>query len=140
MEPVVELTGAPSFASCRAELFLPVIAASKTLPSHPRRGQGTRTPPKKPTWPLFPGGVNRLADQECRIRARSGREFLRAAIGDFSYVQVALLIAAHAVHVEQPSRKIAQRSPGIEKMPVQVVLDNLRRCVVKGPQVAIGGD
>ena len=62
----------------------------------------------------LPGGVDRLAHQERGIRARTRSELLHSAARNFGNIEIALLVHACTVHVEQGPRIIAQSAPGIE--------------------------
>jgi hypothetical protein len=75
--------------------------------------------------PLLPRRINWLADQEGRICALARAEFLRAAVANFGDVEIAFLIDAHSVRVEEASGPIGQRAPRVHQMSSEVVLDNL---------------
>ena len=65
---------------------------------------------------------------------------MHAAAGNFSDVEIAFLVHARAMHVEQSSGIIAQGAPGIEKVAVGVVLHHLRGRVFECPHLPVGAD
>src|SRR5438105_2365632 len=60
---------------------------------------------------LLPGGVHRLAHQECRIHTLTRAKLLNAPIIDFSDIKVAFLIDAETVDAPEATRKIAPGAP-----------------------------
>src|SRR5271165_240838 len=89
---------------------------------------------------LGPGHANRLADQQGWIRSLSWHEFLWASAPHFRRVQVALLIHAELVRSPQSAGLGRHGAPGIEQLPVQVVLVKFEVAVsVRHPQVLVGG-
>ena len=82
----------------------------------------------------------RLADQELGVRAGARGELLGAAVIDFGHVEVAFLIDAEAVHAPEAAGEIAPGAPGIQEVPLQVVLQHLGGAAVEGPERAIRAD
>ena len=86
---------------------------------------------------LLPRGVYGFTNQLRGVCAGARVELLRAPVADLSHVQIALSIDTHSVNVEQPAGNVGQRAPGIQQVPIEVVLDDLSVEVVGGPK---GGD
>ena len=64
-------------------------------------------------------------------------ELLHSAVGDLGHVEIAFLIDVGSVHVEQPSRIIAQPAPRIQQLPLRVVPHYLGSRVIESPQVPV---
>src|SRR5438477_12164274 len=89
---------------------------------------------------LPPRRVDRRTDEERLVRIRPWTELLQAAVADLRDVQIPLLIDARTVHVEEAAGMIAERSPRVEIVALEVVLHYLRGHVFARPDArAIGG-
>src|SRR5438309_233441 len=102
--------------------------------------EGMRYPPPASPSALFPGRVNRFADQERRIRAGLGPVFLHAPVVHLGHIEIAVLVHARSMHSPHGARSVAPRAPRVEEMPGQIVLQRLGRSAVEGPQVSIRAD
>src|SRR6186713_2893899 len=97
-------------------------------------------PTSTPSIRLFPNPRNRLAHEIVGIRALLRPELLHAAAVHFGDVEVALLIDAHSVHAPQCAWEHAERAPRVEEMAFLIVLEQLVRAAIEGPDVPIGTD
>src|SRR5262245_26579278 len=82
---------------------------------------------------LFPRRVDRRTDEQRLVRIRPRTELLQAAVAHLRDVEIALLIHARTMHVEEAARVIAERAPGVEEMTLEVVLDDLCGGVLERP-------
>src|ERR1051325_974802 len=82
---------------------------------------------------LPPGRVHGRADEQRLVRIRPRPELLQAAVAHLRDVEIALLIHARAVHVEETARVIPERAPRIEEVALEVVLDDLCGRVLERP-------
>src|SRR5687768_308965 len=82
--------------------------------------------------------ADRRSDEMLLVRAGPRDELLCPAVVHFGEVHVALLIDAHAVRVPHRTGPLSLAAPGIQISPVHVVLHDLRRGVVRHPQMLVG--
>src|SRR5262245_58900030 len=89
---------------------------------------------------LLPRRAYRFANKECRVGAGTRAELLRAALVDFGHVDVSLLVDADVVHAPEPAGEVTPRTPRVEEVSLEVVLQDLARTAIGLPEIAVGGD
>src|SRR5882762_4920170 len=89
---------------------------------------------------LSPCRADRLADQEGGIGAGARSILLHPAVVDLGDVEVAVGVDAHAVHAPHAAGVWTPDSPGIHEVAVEIVLEDLVRTAISGPQRAVAHD
>src|SRR6266850_2666799 len=89
---------------------------------------------------LSPCRADRLADQEGRIGAGARSILLHPAVVDLGDVEVAVGVDAYAVHAPHAAGVWTPDSPGIHEVAVEIVLEDLVRTAISGPQRAVAHD
>src|SRR6185312_6645182 len=88
----------------------------------------------------LPHSFDRFAHEVVRIRALLRTELLHATAVHLGDVEVALLIDAHSVYAPQRAGEHAERAPRVQQMAFLVVLQQLVRAAIEGPDIPVGTD